>query len=467
MSTKRALVIGGGIAGMCAARALADAYEQVTVVERDRYPDGAAQRRGVPQARMFHMLIERGRREVEALFPGFHALLDEWRAPRVAPSFNMTAMTRRGWSQPARAPVLHGVFASRPLMEGAIRQLLREVANVQIIEEGEVLRLLAEERDGRLACRGAEVRRGDANERFEADLVVDASGALGRSPEWLEELGLARPDEESLDPLLTYGAQWLRLRPEAQWPARWWWTHGVFIHRIPPHDLHSAHLMRQEDDRWLLTLVAGGGGEPPMDPEGVARFLAELRSPLIGQMMPLFEPVTKMTGYRLSKNRWRHYERWTESFDGFLALGDSTCVFNPNLGQGMTVAAAEAGILRRCLRQTTSPRDLPKLFFAEQGRFQRTPWRLATANDLNFDSVVGHRPFSVKAFNWYRRQLVLARNRRVQQHLAEVDTLLKPVSAVFNPVIALVAAAARATPNLRADDFEPFGPYPPALPQMV
>jgi len=60
MDQKRAVVIGGGIAGMCAARVLADFYDRVIVIERDKYPEGAAERRGVPQGRMFHTLIERG-----------------------------------------------------------------------------------------------------------------------------------------------------------------------------------------------------------------------------------------------------------------------------------------------------------------------------------------------------------------------------------------------------------------------
>jgi 2-polyprenyl-6-methoxyphenol hydroxylase-like FAD-dependent oxidoreductase len=460
VAAKRALVIGGGIAGMCAARALADAYDQVVVLERDRYPDGATQRRGVPQSRMFHNLIERGRREIEDLFPGYYALLDERGAPRVAGGFNVAALTLRGWGEPAPAPVIRGIFCSRLLMESALLELIRKVPNVQLREEMDVLRLLAEQRDGRLTCYGAEIRHGELTERLEADLVVDASGAHSRAPQWLEELGLAPPEDEMLDPLLTYGGQWLQMRPGARWPGDWWWTHGVFIQRIPPYDRRSAHLMRQENDKWLLTLVAGGGEEPPMDPEGIADFLASLRSPLISQMMPLFEPTTKMTGYRLRANRWRHYERWGETLDGFLAIGDSTCVFNPNLGQGMTVAATEAGILRRCVRRTTSPRALPKLFFAEQGRFVRTPWRLATANDLNFDSVIGKRSLGLRLFNWYRRQLVSAGNRHVQRHLAEIDMLLRPVIELFNPAIGMLAGVSRFLPKFSDDGFDPFGPYP-------
>jgi 2-polyprenyl-6-methoxyphenol hydroxylase-like FAD-dependent oxidoreductase len=254
------------------------------------------------------------------------------------------------------------------------------------------------------------------------------------------------------------------MRDGAKWPARWWWTHGVFIQRVPPDDIRGAHLMKQENDRWLLTLVAGSGQYPPTDPDGAAKFVNELRSPLIAQMLPLFEPTSKMTAYRLSKNRWRHYERWKEKLDGYIAIGDASCVFNPNQGQGMSVAATEAGILRNCLKQTTAPELLPRRFFAAQARFQINPWRLAVCNDLRFSSVQGERTPAIRFFNWYREQLALTPDRRVQQRLAEVDSLLKPVASMFDPVIALRVLASTRRGKAKYDAeiaTARFGPMPP------
>ena len=57
-----AVVLGGSLAGLCAARVLADHCERVTVVERDELPDGVADRAGVPQGRHVHAMLERGRR---------------------------------------------------------------------------------------------------------------------------------------------------------------------------------------------------------------------------------------------------------------------------------------------------------------------------------------------------------------------------------------------------------------------
>ena len=467
MIEKRAVVIGGGIAGMCAARALSDFFDRVILIERDKYPEGVSGRTGVPQSRMFHTLLERGRREVEALFPGFHALMDRRGAPRISFGFNAALMSPRGWGAPLPFPRIRSLFTSRGLLECSIRDLFRKVSNVELLEETEVTRLIASPRDNRMVCHGVEVRSraGAGSMRIEGDLIVDASGGNAKSNRWLEQLGLTAPEEEVLDPLLTYAGQWLRMRDGAKWPAPWWWTHGVFIQRVPPDDVRGAHLMKQENDLWLLTLVAGSGQCPPTDPEGTAKFVIELRSPLIAQMLPLFEPTSKMTAYRLSKNRWRHYERWKEDLSGYLAIGDAACVFNPNQGQGMSVAATEAAILRKSLKETTAPELLPKRFFEAQAGFQINPWRLAVSNDLRFSSVQGERTPAINFLNWYREQLALSTDRRVQQRLGEVDLLLKPVASIFDPLIVLRALGSSLRPARLANDVVEarFGPMPPGL----
>lgn len=54
---ERAVVLGASMAGLLAARVLADFYDTVVVVEWDRLPDSPANRRGVPQGRHVHALL--------------------------------------------------------------------------------------------------------------------------------------------------------------------------------------------------------------------------------------------------------------------------------------------------------------------------------------------------------------------------------------------------------------------------
>src|SRR5579883_1887172 len=69
----RAVVVGGSVAGLLAARVAAERFAEVTVIERDRLPDGPAARTGTPQAEHTHALLDRGKAIIERLFPGFFA----------------------------------------------------------------------------------------------------------------------------------------------------------------------------------------------------------------------------------------------------------------------------------------------------------------------------------------------------------------------------------------------------------
>jgi 2-polyprenyl-6-methoxyphenol hydroxylase-like FAD-dependent oxidoreductase len=68
---KRAIVIGAGISGLAAARALADHFEEVVVFERDEFPSGATARPGAPQGKQAHGLLGGAMKALEELFPDF------------------------------------------------------------------------------------------------------------------------------------------------------------------------------------------------------------------------------------------------------------------------------------------------------------------------------------------------------------------------------------------------------------
>ena len=72
---RRALVLGASMAGLLAARILAERYDEVWLLERDALPDGAQPRKGTPQAQHAHGLLGRGREVLEELLPGFTAAL--------------------------------------------------------------------------------------------------------------------------------------------------------------------------------------------------------------------------------------------------------------------------------------------------------------------------------------------------------------------------------------------------------
>ncbi|MEY2831732.1 MAG: hypothetical protein RLZZ574_990 [Cyanobacteriota bacterium] len=66
---KKAIVIGGSIAGLLSARVLADYFQQVLILERDTLPETPEARRGVPQSVQPHVLFTKGYRILGEFFP--------------------------------------------------------------------------------------------------------------------------------------------------------------------------------------------------------------------------------------------------------------------------------------------------------------------------------------------------------------------------------------------------------------
>ena len=431
MTTQRAVVVGGSIAGLCAARVLADYFDRVTVIDRDAYPAAAVDRAGVPQGRHVHALLARGRRELEHLFPGFERRMLAAGAHEIDFGRDFAALRGTGWGVREESGI-STLFASRTLLETIVRDLLRAVPRVELVERAAVTGLVAE-RDRRARVRAVRLADGE----LPAELVVDATGRSSRAPDWLRALGLEPPAETVVDSLSGYATRWYGAPEPAQWPARWWWK-GIWIDPNEPEHMTAGVLFPVEGGRWIVTVAGVAGHYPPSDEAGFTAALAGLRSPIIAHAVALAEPLSPVYSNRAMANRFRHYERWPVRLDGFLAIGDSVCAFNPVYGQGMTTAAVAARILADCLDRVgpTSP-ALPRAFFRAQGRFLGEPWSLATGADFRFAGTKGRRPALSAIFNRYTEALfnATADDAEVRRLVFEVINMLRPPADFFAPAV--------------------------------
>ncbi len=145
---KTAVVLGGSVAGLCAAGALADRFDRVIVLERDELPADAEHRRGVPQSKHPHFLLNGGRRAIGALFPGFEDDLIAAGGMLLMPSHDAAYLEKDGWA-PRKQSTMTMVYSSRILIERVLRDRVRAVPHVTIREGVTVQGLMHEGRRDR------------------------------------------------------------------------------------------------------------------------------------------------------------------------------------------------------------------------------------------------------------------------------------------------------------------------------
>ena len=427
----RAVVLGASMAGLLAARVLAEAYGQVIVVERDVLPETPAHRRGVPQGRHIHALAARGQQVLEELFPGLTGEL----VADGAPAGDMLTDARFFLSGHRLRDARTGLMllcASRPLLEGHLRARVRALPNVQFLDQCDVVGLATTPEGHRVT--GVRVLRGadGSGEALQgADLVVDASGRGSRTPVWLEALGYPRPEREEVKIGLGYATRIYRMSTDA--------IDGklAILDAATPQMPRTGALQRLEGDRWLLTLAGILGDHPPTDPEGFLEFARSLRFPdvyaAVRDAVPLDDPVA----FRFPASVRHHYERLARSPAGLLAMGDAVCSFNPIYGQGMSVAALEALTLRRHLERGIEPQ--PHRWYRDVASVVDVPWDMSAGGDLIFPGVPGHRTLKTRLLGGSVSHLhaAAADDPRLATAFIRVAGLVAPPQSLLRPGIVL------------------------------
>lgn len=432
-----AIVIGGSMAGMCAARILADHFEKVTIVDRDHYPEGAFERSGVPQSRHVHVLLARGRLELENLFPGFEQTVLARGALDTDFGWDFAALRVNGWA-PREKQGIHLLHGSRVLLEAVVREKLRKHDNVEFIEGARITGLITS--DDRSRVLGIKTISSDDREttgELRAGFVVDASGRSSKAPNWLQDLGLPAPEEIVVDSHSGYASRWFQAVAPEQRPRDWWWK-AAWIDPKPGENPYAGVLFPVENNRWVITVAGIGRSYPPNDEAGFMDILTKLRSPLLAEAVKYAEPISEVYSHRSMANRWRRYDKWPARLAGFVALGDAACAFNPVYGQGMTTGALSALTLRDTIAKFgTDHAELAGKFYAAQAELQKAPWGMATGADFAVPGVEGHRPISSRIFDPIFG-LIMAYSMDdpvVRMAVGKVIHMLRPASDLVAPAL--------------------------------
>ena len=421
-----AVVIGGSVGGVLAARVLADRFDRVTVLDRDELPAEAVERKGAPQALHAHGLLVRGREIVEELFPG---ITEEMLADgaMLGDMQNQAKLFSEGRSLAAAPSDIIVLAASRPLLETHLRRRLAALPNVTIRDRTEVVGLTATEDNARVTGVRVLPVGGAEEQTLPADVVVDASGRSNRSITWLGELGYPAPPEEVIKIGIVYATQeWRRATDDDLL------TIAITISEEVPR---GAAAIAAEGGRWVCTLVGTPKAQPSAEAEDFVEFAAGVKIEAFTELLKASEPLGSVVRMRMPTSTWRRFDKATRLPERYVAFADAICYLNPVYGQGMTVAAIEALALRGCLDKGLD-RIGPR-FFAASKPTVALAWQLSSGGDLRFSWVEGARSTSARIVNRYVGRLILTATHdpAVAYRFLRVTNMVDKPTHLFSPAV--------------------------------
>lgn len=419
-----AIVVGAGMAGLCAARVLADAFAEVTVVDRDPLPDEPVDRRGVPQAKQPHQMHEAGRATLEDLFPGFGEELLSAGGLVVDMASDMEFYHEGELlaDGPKRLP---SYTASRPLFEQIVRKRVADIDAITFRSGHQFVNYIEDETA--TAVRGVTVTTDDGDQtEIPAELVVDATGRTSRTPNWLENHGYETPPTDEIQIDVTYNTVAVERPPSER--------RLVVVPPEPPRT-RGGGALPIEDDRWLVTIQGMYGDDVLRTPDEFVSQAADLPVPAVQELLETHEWVSDdIHHYPFTSNVRRRYEDLNRFPDGLVVVGDAIASINPLYGQGMSIAALEALLLHHAIAADESG-NLALRFFDRIEEVVDIAWMIAVGGDLNFPQAEGTKPRGASIFDWYvSRLLQKARSDgTLRDAYTRVMRMEKPPTSLFRP----------------------------------
>ena len=412
---RRAVVLGGSIAGLMAARVLSDHAEEVVVIERDDI-DGEGSRQGVPQDTQVHGLLPAGQIQLDRFFPGFFDESVAAGAVVPAPEAVRFFMNGAPRTAPGANSAVRSVVSSRPFLESLVRRRVRAIDNVRFVRgraEGLVL-------DG---ARVRGVRYAEAEQPLDADFVVDAMGRSSRLSDWLESAGFTRPPMRRMAIRINYATALFKRRL----------TGHDDIDVVVSHDTAAEGRTARigginaiENDHYMVLVSGYADDKPTRDVEDFTRRCREDFPDVFGQVAEGCEMVGPVITYHQADSRRRDFHRIYRFPAGLVAAGDAIASFNPIYGQGMTSAMLHASCLSAYLRDDPDLGRPAKAYFALAKVVVDAAWQVSTFADLALPHVDGPYPQGYKMIDWVSDRIYRSSQRdpEVNRRLGRVTMML-------------------------------------------
>ncbi len=419
----RAIIIGGSIGGLLAAKALSPHVDAVTIIDRDVPPDTPTPRKGVGQGTQAHALLDSGRRAIEALLPGIFDDLTAAGATRV--DFGEGVRWYHAGTYKLQGPVgVEATVQSRPFLEHHIRQ--RVAADLRVTIRHGVRCVGLTRHGGHIS--GVKVQEADGTqEHLPADIVILATGRGTQPEKWLGPIGVAPPPREAIPIGIGYASRVYERLPDVSvnQPA-------LMSYATRSRSGRQAFAFRNEKGQVLVTTMGYHGDHAPADAEGFQQWLEGLESPDIARNTALGTAVSKVVLFRTPEQVRLHWHE-TNLPEGLAILGDAACALDPVFGQGMSTAALQAHGLARLLAQGPfRTARVQKMVFAKS----RRAWFITSVEAARFPQSRPHVGLpGVGVVHWFLDRVFKAcgYDRKVYAAFVQVLFLNKGASHLFRP----------------------------------
>lgn len=381
------VILGGGVAGLAAARLVTRHFSRVVVLERDERatvaePEAAFaswERSGVPQFRHSHAFLARLRLVLLGHMPD---VLDRLRGAGVREiSLAETAPPGMTFRERLDDEDVVLLACRRATFEWALRESAMAQGNVELREGVQVTGLVANRPDDdRPQITGVRLADGTI---VPAGLVIDASGRRSKAPEWLQAIGAGVVRERSQETGIFYYTRFYRLRGDA--PPRG-------ITGLVAGDLGWVKLAIFPGDARTFSITVGAPVDDPAlkglhAASQFERFVRAFPSTAPWRQPGVADPIhgddTPVLCMGELRNRLRHFvDDGGPLARGFLAIGDAAYHTNPIYGRGCTMALVQASILAEALsRHGRDCAAVANRLHRESEHELRPFWEVAAAGD--------------------------------------------------------------------------------------
>jgi 2-polyprenyl-6-methoxyphenol hydroxylase-like FAD-dependent oxidoreductase len=404
---KHAVIIGAGMAGLLAAAALSDAFDEVTIIEKDSLPESPQFRNGVAQGAHVHTLLGYGVEAMDSLIPGLMADVYSAGAVEIRRNFDIWFHDTIG-PTPIRDVGILTPSVTRPLLEHVARQRVLALHNVNLRDSTKMLDFEIDEL-GRVL--GIRVLTNDTSELILADLFVECSGRASNLAGWLPAQGFGEVPSQRLKILMGYTSGFFRMPEDVAENGK-----ACLMLAVPP-GYRAAYLTPVDGDMWLATTYGRGRDTAPRDHKGFVAWTKGLPHPVIHDMLVRAEPVSDFKTYKIPFGIWYRYDQMPKFPQRLIPMGEALTSFNPMYGQGMSLAAGQALSLREAITGGLDA-HLSARYFEGCHTLNGVGWSVMETRDFAYDCTSGDRPADLEA-RWQAASDI----RQLAETDSEVHTL--------------------------------------------